>query len=247
MSCSSDGVPPLTKCRAVALWKDCLGQNFSDWSSRWYTCPKEGLPRILCCEDCFNRFIVEYSVHRNDGAASAFQRLTKAFSERSHETPTREWLDEKAQENGPGKTPDRRSIFSKVAAFGWPEHFLPWDGFVGKGARRLIGSKPAWLTGKKFSLSTLNTYYEFAFLLRDTYDKELNEAFDEIDKAQKYNKTVFKNRVVDSYLMAIGGFKSQEIDRFGFPIIRRPQNRKPGLGEHEDVECLAVRHKQVLD
>ncbi|MFO8067140.1 MAG: hypothetical protein R6U11_06130 [Bacteroidales bacterium] len=185
--------------------------NWKDWISVFeYEGAVEKNP-LLIYPGVFNKFLGEYSVHRTirAGKSDEFRKalcsgnvgLSDKLSDSSGKGV--DDLEELLRWDFGTMEGKRRmmSVISKIAAFLAPANFIAWDKFARKGIIRLRGRR---------ATHTYKTYAEYLFDMNYLLDGEMKDSLESIcqyNYPSQYSSmnNRFNRRVLDVYLMRIGG------------------------------------------
>ena len=212
----------LTPDRMLFLWEHEGRKNYEDWRDCYEHSGLDDLP-ILKCETCFNAFTKEYSLGRNLKAGKPEQvmkRLKDGFVTVTGTNEVREQGNKLVElaTGIPGANGVLRSLASKVAMFADANQFLPFDQFSSRGLSVLQRTKfqPYDLSLKRSTDKTdaLCKFHILARRIVDATEPEAKCAYKRLGKNRPRACRVFHNRVVDLYLMVLGGRYEQSVSPF---------------------------------
>ena len=196
---------PLSHDLAQWLWEAHGLGNYRRWEHAW---GRDGdRLRLLDCPDCFSAFLSEYSVRRGIAKAdwpNLRRRLLADFAPFSHDAPDPRELDICATNTPWG---NRRSLFSKVAAFAWPEIRSPLDRFAAQGLIELRNARAFNLKRKgrpKESIAVFSTGADHLLSIPEI-TASIDTAYDATGHSSGVSQPAFRRRILDLYLMQIGG------------------------------------------
>ncbi len=239
----------LTPCPVELLWEDGgLRKNFECWEGRWGLCAEEKVPKLLKCRACLKGFLSEYSLWRgiNDNKKDknkehsidvVHEELNTIFI-RLFDVADRHERYRALEDEPQIAGQKRRSLLSKIAAFGWPDEHVPMDRFNVEGLIRLRRmGRFSNLTGER----KLGTPRENLFRFGQHVEALLDEAgvrgsigsvhsklSQEREEKNLPDLESFARRIIDGYLMALGGWKQTRIDYFGNVFPESDRGSKGG-------------------
>jgi hypothetical protein len=201
----------MTGVEAIPESVQVARKNWSDWRDVFEHVGSPKTNPLLAKPDRFKRFCVEYSVQRTirRGTHDDFRReLTKSEFSAAIRDPSGQRLDKLE-----GKLRKRfgtqrgrnsiRSALSKVAAFTRPQRFVAWDTYGKKGVNIALGRRAS---------HRFNTYAEYlaAFdLVRKGARGQQIRDYVATSGARSAveSEPRFQRRILDMYLMKLGGRK----------------------------------------
>jgi len=231
--------PPLNTYTALSLWIDFGSGHYGRYRD-WYEPEASTKPiSLLTCPSCFRKFGTEYSVIRavnskkdkkcNDPLPQMLKTLCGyAESMRDPENLDR-ITDELNSHVGQHFTSVRApSMISKVAAFLHPEYIVPFDSYAKGGVKKLDKSALPSDNSEKSARQKvmLARYQSFCADFEIRNESALNTAYRQlIEIAQgtlhiPNSRKTFRKRVVDLYLMAVGGRFNSSINYLDRSFIK---------------------------
>lgn len=197
----------------MIMWKDVhiAKANWKDWISVYEHDGAVEKNPLLNFPGVFSKFLGEYSVHRTirAGTSNDFRKVLRSgdlgLSDKLSDSSGKgvDELEELLRWDFGTMNGKRgmRSVISKIAAFLAPAKFIAWDRFARKGIIRMLGRRTTY---------TYHTYAEYLsdvnFLLSGEMKDHLISACQSNYQSQYSSENNrFQRRVLDVYLMRIGG------------------------------------------
>ena len=200
----------LTVELAEQMWEMVGYRSYCEWHGFWEE--KCGIPKIVDNgQEVFHKFVKEYGIGRTISRGKReevrckirehFPKFGKNLSSDNGKvssclTELAEKLSKKATNGRPF------SLLTKVAAFGWPERFVAMDSFAKKGIRK--SSEIYSCNSLKGPVDDIKSYWEGVVIVKNITEDTCRQAYKR-SKTGNLCFEAFHNRIIDLYLMSLGG------------------------------------------
>ena len=210
---------------AILSWNKKGSKAFCCWRESWGN--EDGIPRILhqcstisnrneSMHDKFWKFTNDYRVHRqikeknkliaelrNHFCQENYSKFTADEAAESLTVLARE-LKENEITSGCAF-----SLLTKIASFGWPNRFIAKDKFATSGLKVFRRLRDEYEEDSRFNflrgpVDKIQPYWKQAEIVKDMIGDTVCQAYKNI-KTDKPCFEAFGNRIVDLYLMSLGG------------------------------------------